>query len=164
MPPVDVSGLLAVDFFTRGYRVSGHVNTRVRTVGDILDDRLMSYVELDDVYISRISDPGKIVAARSRALLHKDSLLFAIVPSKESLSKAGRSVSYFGKHAHQAWLALPTFEIEGDLRVASLGVDLKAFLVKSVIDYVPILNGVARPSCWPDITFAGEAFLVNRQR
>ena len=163
MPPVDVSGLLAVDFFTRGYRVSGHVNTRVRTVGDILDDRLLSYVELDDVYISRISDPGKIVAARSRALLHKDSLLFAIVPSKESLSKAGRSVSYFGKHAHRAWLALPTFEIEGDLRVASLGLDLRAFLIESVIDYVPILDGVARPSSWPDISFTGEAFLVNKK-
>ena len=163
MPPVDVSGLLAVDFFTRGYRVSGHINTRVKTVGDILDDRLLSYVELDNVYISRISDPGKIVAARSRALLHKDSLLFAIVPSKESLSKAGRSVSSFGKHAHRAWLSLPLFEIEGDVRFADMGVDLRSFLIKSVIDYVPILDGVARPSSYPDMTFAGEAFLVNRK-
>ena len=85
------AGLLPVDFFTRGYRISGHVSTRFDSVGDMLNDRLTSYLEIEDVYISRISSPGNIVATYAHAQLRKSNLLFAIVPGRESLSRATRS-------------------------------------------------------------------------
>ena len=164
MPPADVSGLLAVDFFTRGYRVSGHISTRVKTVGDILDDRLLSYVELDNVYISRIINPGEIVAAYPLAQLHKSSLLFAITSSEQRLSKVARSISYFGRQSVPVWLALPTFEIEGKLQTAGLSFDLSMYLAKAPEDFMIVAEGVARVAARPEVTFGGEAFLVNKTR
>jgi hypothetical protein len=157
-----VSGLLQVDFFTHEYRISAHMSVMGKTVGDVLNDRLHSYVQLNDVYISRIRSPGEIVASYAEAQIRKDGLLFAVVPVKESLSKAGRATSYFGRQRRKVWLALPMFEIEGDFQLTGLSQDWKTYLAKALSDYVPILDAVARLSVQPEITFAGEAFLVSR--
>jgi hypothetical protein len=157
-----VAGLLAAEFFTQEYRISGYIDNRFKTVGDILNDRLESYVELGQVYISRISQPGGIVATYGDAQLRKDNLMFAIVPANERLSKVGRATSYFGTQLRRVWLALPTFEIEGGFQVTGLSLDWKAYLAKGVSDYVPLVEATARVTVWPEITFSGEAFLVNR--
>ncbi len=157
------SALLPVDFFTRGYRISGHVDTRAMTVGDLLNDPLNSYIALDDVYIGRANSPGEIIASYRYAQLAKENLLFAIVPEEESFSKRSRSVSYFGKQKFKAFLALSTFEIEGNFSIAGRIADLETYLVKGIDAFIAIQNGVARVSNYPDITFSGEAFLVNRK-
>ena len=157
-----VSGLLAIELFTHEYRISGHVNVRGKTVGDMLNDRMESYLELRDVYISRIINPGEIVVAHPVAQLRKDGLMFAIVPARERLSKAGRSISYFGKHAQRVWMALPSFEISGDFEVTGLSLDWKAYVAHGVNDYIPLLHGTARVTLHPEIEFSGAAFLVSR--
>jgi hypothetical protein len=157
-----ITGLQPVEFFTLGYRISGYVSTRTKSVGDMLNDRLKSYLDLEDVYISRISDPGDIVAAYAEARLRKENLLFAIVPSAESLSKATRSVSYFGRQHLPVWLSLPTIEISGDLLVVGISFDLETYLATSPGDYLTVLDGTARATFYPDVTFGGEAFLVNK--
>ena len=157
------STLLPVDFFTRGYRISGHISTRAKTVGDILNDTLSSYVQLSDVYISRVTNPAEIVATYGYSQLLKDNLLFAIVSVEESYSKAGRAVSYFGKQRRPAWVVLPTFEIEGEFLVTGRSADFASYLAKGVDAYIPIQKGVARVASKPEITFNGEAFLVNRK-
>jgi hypothetical protein len=156
------AGLLPVDFFTRGYRISGHVSTRLHSVGDMLNDRLTSYMEIENVYIARISSPGDIIATYAQAQLRKSNLLFAIVPGKESLSRATRSVSYYGKQRLPIWIALPTVEITGELQVAAVSFDLETYLAKSTGDYLAVLDATARAALYPDVTFSGEAFLVNK--
>jgi hypothetical protein len=158
-----VSGLLAVDFFIKGYRISGHVVTRTHSVADQLNDTLRSYLRLQDVYLSRINRPADIIATYSRAELRKDNLLFAIVPSRESLSKATRSVSYFGRQRLPVWMALPTFEIEGEVLASGISIDIEAFLAEKTGEYVTVIDGVARTTSAPDVRFSGEAMLVNQQ-
>ena len=158
-----VSGLLAVDFFIQGYRISGHVATRTHSVADQLNDTLRSYLRLQDVYLSRINRPADIIATYARAELRKDNLLFAIVPTRESLSKATRSVSYFGRQRLPVWLALPTFEIEGEVMASGISIDIEAFLAENPGDYVTVSDGVARTTAAPDIRFSGEAMLVNQR-
>ncbi|MBN1934828.1 MAG: hypothetical protein JW934_09195 [Anaerolineae bacterium] len=159
----NVSTLLPVDFFTRGYRISGHIDTRAKTVGDLLNDPLSSYIELNDVYIGRANNPGEIIASYRYSQLLKDNLLFVIVSEEESFSKRGRSVSYFGKQKFRAFLALSTYEIEGDFVVTGRSADFEAYLAKGIDAFIPIESGIARLSNHPDITFGGEAFLVNRK-
>jgi len=158
-----VFGLLAVDFFTHEYRISGHVNVRGKTVADTLNDRLQSYMELNDVYISRINHPAEIVATYEAAYLRKGGLMFAIVPATERLSKATRTTSYFGKHLRPIWLALPSFEISGDFEVTGLTLDWEAYVARGVGDYIPLLNATAKVTMNAEIEFSGEAFLVNRE-
>ena len=163
MSQQSVAGPVVVDFFVHGYRISGRLITRGKAVGDLLNDQLRSYLELRDVYISRINSPAEIAATYSHAQLHKDSLLFAIVPGKERLAQVGRTVSYFGRHRRHVWMALPTFEIEGELQIAGMSFDPGAFLATGKSDYIPILDGTAQTTIWPDITFSGDLFLVNKK-
>jgi hypothetical protein len=157
-----IAGMLTVDFFTESYRISGHISTRGKSVSDQLNDRLRSYIPLEDVYISRISDPGDIVVAYPRAHLRKDRLLFAIVPVEESFSKITRSASLFSKQQIPVWLALPMFELSGQLRPPGIQFDVDVFLADTKGDYITVLDGSARATAAPDITFDGEAFLVNQ--
>jgi hypothetical protein len=128
----------------------------------MLNDRLSSYVQLQDVYMARVDNPGEIIVSYSYAQLLKDNLLFAIVSAEESFSKAGRSISYFGKQRRRAWLALATFEIEGHFLMTGRSADFEAYLAKGVDAYIPIQDGIAQLSGQPDISFSGEAFLINR--
>ncbi|MBN1642485.1 MAG: hypothetical protein JXA09_14715 [Anaerolineae bacterium] len=158
-----VGGLLAVDFFIQGYRISGHISTRTHSVADQLNDTLRSYLRLQDVYLSRINRPADIIATYARAELRKANLLFAIVPARESLAKATRSISYFGRQRLPVWVGLPTFEIEGEVLASGISIDVEAFLAENPGDYVTILDGIARTTDMPDIRFSGEAMLVNQR-
>ncbi len=158
-----VAGLTVVDFFTQGYRISGYLDVRSQNLGDLLNDRLRTYLELVNVYIARINNPGEIVATSPRAELSKDRLLFAIAPTEEGFVQAGRTTSYFGKQSRHAWLALPSFEIEGEFRFAGRTLDMESYLTREPGTHIPILNATARATAWPDFGFSGEVLLVNKQ-
>ena len=154
-------GYVTVDFFTGDYRVSAQINVRNRTVNDILNDKRLSYIEVFDTYISRISQPGYIVGSHHVALLRKDTISFAIVPTGESRPSGQRAYRYGGKLLYQVFLTLPAFEVQGKVRTTGK-LDLYAFLVTNVDDFVILTEPVARVASFPDNTFSGEAFLVNR--
>jgi hypothetical protein len=156
-------GLLTYDLFVHNYRVSAQVDTRHRTMNDLLNDKLTSYLELFDSYVSRVDQPGRIVAHYPQAMLRKDGISFVIVPEEQSQPSGQRAYSYVGRSRYEAFLALPFFEIRGEMFIRGK-LDLKHFLVREVEQYFPIGAGTARLSLAPDITFEGEAFLVNKDR
>ncbi len=156
-------GLQTYDLFVHNYRVSAQVDTRHRTMNDWLNDRLTSYLELFDSYVSRVDQPGRIVAHYPQAMLRKDGISFAIVPQEQSRPSGQRAYSYIGRARYEVFLALPFFEIKGEMFMAGK-LDLKHFLIKEIEQFFPIGEGAARLALAPDITFEGSAFLVNKER
>ncbi|MDY7041515.1 MAG: hypothetical protein SVX38_11685 [Chloroflexota bacterium] len=155
------SGYATVDFFTGDYRVSAQINVRNRTVNDILNDKRLSYLEVFDAYISRISQPGYIVGSHHVALLRKENISFSIVPTDESRPSGQRAYRYGGKLMYEVFLTLPAFEVQGKVHTTGK-LDLHAFLVTNVDDFVILTEPMARVANFPDNTFSGESFLVNR--
>lgn len=153
--------MLTADFFVENYRISAQVDTRARTLGDILNDTLTSYLTLYNVYLSRVTAPSEIIARYTEAQLRKERLYFVIVPTNEARSKVSRSVSYFGHISYQAWLTLPSYEIEALFRM-SAQTDLHTYLVKGAENFLTIHSPTARVSIAPHLTFSGEAMLVNK--
>jgi len=154
-------GYATVDFFTGDYRVSAQINVRTRTVNDILNDKRLSYIEVFDAYISRISQPGYIVGSRHVALLRKNAISFDLAPLEESRPSGQRAYRFGGQFLYDVFLTLPAFEVHGKVRTAGK-LDLHSFLVTNVDDFVILVEPVARVANYPDNTFSGEAFLVNR--
>jgi hypothetical protein len=154
-------GYVTVDFFTGDYRISAQINARNRTVNDILNDKRVSYIEVFDVYTSRISQPGYIVGSHHVALLRKDAISLAIVSAEESRPSGQRAYRYGGKLLYQVFLTLPSVEVQGKVRSTGK-LDLHSFLVTNVDDFVILTEPMARVANFPDNTFSGEAFLVNR--
>ena len=78
-------GWVSVDFFTHSYRISGAVDVRRLPLADQLNDRTISYLMLEDTYVSPISRPGDITASYSIAALRKENITMAVLTKKETL-------------------------------------------------------------------------------
>jgi hypothetical protein len=151
------------DLFVHNYRVSAQVDTRHRTMNDLLNDRLTDYLEVFDSYISRVDQPGRILAHYPQAMLRKHGISVVIVPEDQSRPSGQRAYSYIGRKRYQAFLALPFLEVKGEMFFRGK-LDLRHFLVKELDQFFPVGEGVVRLALAPDISFEGEAFLVNKER
>lgn len=60
------SGRVTADFFTSSYRFSASIIVYKRRLVDVLGDRMTDYLDIVDVYISRINAPGDIIATYKR--------------------------------------------------------------------------------------------------
>lgn len=152
---------LVVDFFTHSYRVSGSVDVRHRKLTDQLEDHTTAFLQLEDAYISNIEHPADIVASHASSVLRKDKITAAVVAREEDgLPRKYTYGSYLGAYLPQVFLVVPSFEVQGVLRLSGKQ-DLRAVLTGTG-RFIPILDGQMSSSVRPDVSFAGEVILVNK--
>ena len=150
------------DFFTGSYRLSATVQTYKRRLVDILSDNLTGYLDLTDVYISRINNPGDIIATYQQGSLVKKEISFILLSSEED------SVSKERFYAHNRtklpiFTTVPSFEIHGHFEW--LGeFDIKKVLMTDGSKFLTVLNGTAANSTFPQVAFQGPAILVNKAK
>lgn len=153
---------LAADFFTHSYRISGRVDVRHKKLADQLNDSTTSFLQLEDVYVSNIEYPADITASHITATLCKGNITAVVVARQEDgLSREHTYGSYLGTYLRKVLFIVPSFEIEGHLRLSSK-LDLRAVLTSGAGGFASILDGQMKPSLRPDITFTGGAILVNK--
>jgi len=153
---------LVADFLTHSYRISGRVDVRRRKLADQLNDHTTAFLELEDAYVSNIEHPADITASHASSILRKDNITAVVVARQEDgLPREQTYGSYFGTYLCKVFVTIPSFEIEGHLRLSGK-LDLRAALATGTDDFVPVLDGQVRSSVRPDITFTGGAILVNK--
>lgn len=99
------------DFFTGSYRFSATVQLYKRTLVDLLSDSVTEHLDLIDIYVSRLNNPGDIVATYPKGALVKREINFVLLPSEaDSISKerfyAPNRVSL------PIFITVPSFELE----------------------------------------------------
>jgi hypothetical protein len=158
MSSAQFDGLTSADFFTSTHRISGQVQTGTKPLSDLLNDRSQSFLLVYNVYLSRLSAPGEIGAYAPVAYLAKENLSFVIVPSREvRLPEPSR----FTSQEYGALATLPGFEVNGTFP-GPPRFDLRAFSPASLEPFVALLEASVHITGLPDVTFNGEAVLVNR--
>ncbi len=152
-----------VEFFIDGYRISGTFTVRTRTLGDAMYDSTTSYLTLREAYVSPIGEPGKITARRGETVLVKERVAFALTMEMEmALRRDQHYGSYRGPQFQPVYLTLPFFELEGLIRLPGR-VDPIALLSSRTEAYLTLVQVTARLTLHPDITYHGEAALVNKR-
>lgn len=153
---------LAADFFTYSSRISGHLDVRYRKLADQLNDRTSAFLELEDAYVSSIEHPADIIASHPSGILRKDRITTVFVGSQEDgLQRVYAYGSYLGTSLSKVYLTLPSFEVQGYLRLSSK-MDLRTVLTSGTDDFMVILDGQMRSSIHRDFTFTSGAILVNK--
>jgi hypothetical protein len=156
------SAQLVADFFTHSYRISGRVDVHQSKLADQLNDHTTAFLKLEDVYVSNIEHPADITASHPTSILHKHNITAVVVVHQEDgLPREHSYGSYFGTYLRRVFITIPSFEIEGHLRLSGR-LDLRTVLTTGTDDFVSILDGRMRCSVRPDVTFTGGAMLVNR--
>jgi len=156
------TGWLVADFFTHRHRISGRVDVRHRNLADQLNDHTTAFLQLEEVYISNIEHPAEIGTHHASLILRKDNVTAVVVSRQDDgLPREHTYGSYFGSYLRKVFVIVPSFEIEGYLRLSGR-LDLRTVLTTGTDDFVTILDGQIKSSVCPDVTFTGGAVLVNK--
>ncbi len=153
---------LVADFFTHSYRISGRVNVRHKKLADQLNDHTTAFLSLEDTYVSNFERPAHITTSHPTSILRKRNITAVIVTRQEDgLPREHTYGSYFGTYLRKIFITVPSFEIEGQLRLSGR-LDLRTVLTSGTDDFVSIIDGQMRSSVHPDVVFTGGAILVNK--
>ncbi len=150
--------LTTADFITATHRLSGQVQTGNKPLSDLLNDRSQSYLLVFNLYVSRLDRPGEIGAYAPVAYLSKEKISFVIVPMREvRLPDTGRLTS----QGYEVLAILPGFEIRGSF-AGPPRFDLRTFSPAILEPFLAVTNATVQIVGLPEVTFHGEAILVNR--
>ncbi|HET92288.1 MAG TPA: hypothetical protein ENN99_16340 [Chloroflexi bacterium] len=156
------SSWLVADFFTYRHRLSGRVNVRQKKLASQLNNTSSSFLELEDAYISNVDHPADILASYATSILRKDSITaVALARQEDGLLREQTYGSYFGTYLRRVFITVPSFEIEGYLRLSGK-LDLRTVLTTGTDAFIPILDGQMRSSVRPDFVFTGGVILINK--
>jgi len=155
-------GRVTADFFTGSYRLSASVMVYKRRLVDVLADKLTDYLELVDIYISRINNPGDIVATYQKGALIKEEINFILLyneadaTSKERFFVANRiNIPIF--------VTVPSFEINGKFQWMG-NIEVKKILAADNQKFLPVIEASAANSIFPQVVFQGPIVLVNKAK
>ncbi|MCA9924802.1 MAG: hypothetical protein KC419_09530 [Anaerolineales bacterium] len=157
---------ISLDLFTDSYRVTGRAMVGVGGIHSELSNPNSKFLELNDAYISRIHEPGEIIANYKTAAFLKENLNFIVLQDRRDGvpvgTQHGRSVFTRGRPI-AAFLTLPSFEIKGEIIYEGKAAP-KDILVQSMGNYQPIFSAKASASLFPDISYSGDLILVHKNR
>ena len=158
--------LINVDMFTDAYRVTGAVLVSTGGIHAELGNPNSDFLELQDAYISRIHQPGEIVAHYNIAAFRKDNINFIVLQDRRQgipvSSQHVRSIFTKGKPI-KAFVTVPSFEITGEILFEGQ-VSPQVILVQSMGRFQLIFSATALASLYPEISYSGDLILVHKER
>jgi hypothetical protein len=158
--------LVNVDLFTDAYRVTGHATIGAGGIHAELANPNSNYLELEDAYISRMHEPGEIVASYNVCAFRKDNISFILLQDRRDGiavgTQHGRSIFTRGKSI-TAFITVPAFEIAGEIQHDGKMAP-RDILVKSMGNFQPIFSAKATAALHPGIAYSGDLILVHKER
>ena len=156
------TGRVVADFFTTSYRFSATVLVYKRRLADVLGDRMTDYLDLVDIYVSRINNPGEIVATYQKGSLVKDEVNFILLSSElEGTSKERFYVP--SRVSLPIFVTVPSFEIHGKFQWMG-DLEIKKILTTDTQKFLPVLDAKSVNAHFPKVAFEGPIVLVNKSK
>ncbi len=156
------TGRVTADFFTNSYRFSAAIMVYKRRLIDVLSDRMTDYLDMVDIYVSRINSPGSIVATYQKGSLVKNEITFILLA--DELEATSKERFYSSRNNIPVFISVPSFEIHGLLQWGVKDLDIKKILSLETQNFLPITNVTAANSLLPEVTFQGPIALVNKTK
>jgi hypothetical protein len=155
-------GRVTADFFTSSYRFSASIVVFKRRLIDVLSDRMTDYLDMVDIYVSRINNPGSIVATYQKGSLVKNEITFILLP--DEVEGTSKERFYTLRDNIPVFISVPSFEIHGQLQWGANDLDIKKILSIETQNFLPIIEATAANSLLPDVTYYGPMALVNKTK
>jgi len=157
--------IVSLDLFTDAYRVSGRTHVATSGLLSELNSPNSDFLDLEEAYISRIHEPGKIVASYSEVSFRKSNINFVVLQDRRdgaiTAATQSRSLAVRARPI-QVFLTIPSFEISGS--VMHDGQTAPAtILVHTLGNFQAILDAEARAALFPHVTYRGDLILVQKE-
>ncbi len=155
-------GRVTADFFTDSHRFSASVVVYKRRLIDVLADRMTSYLDLVDIYLSRNNNPGEIVGTYPRGSLVKEEINFIVLSSETQAISKERFYTPM-RTGRPIFVTVPFFEIGGLFQWMG-ELDIKKIMATDTQTFLPILEVKATNPFYPETSFQGPTALVNKSK
>ncbi len=156
------AGRVTADFFTASYRFSATAIVYNRRLIDVLSDRTTNYLDMVDIYVSRINNPGDIVATYQKGTLIKEELNFIMLATEAEGTSKERH--FANRENLPIFISIPSFEIHGKIQWGAKELHVKKLLVSDTQNFLPIVEATATNSLFPEVVFQGPMALVNKSK
>lgn len=158
--------LVNADIFTDAYRITG--KAQVGSGGFIaeLGNTNTDYLEVEEAYVSRILEPGKIIQSFTHGSFHKDNIIFVILTDRRDGLPAGKVPTtplYSRGRPTEVFLTVPSFEISGQLLYDGK-LPASSALVNSPGRFQSIYEAKAMASLYSEIAYNGDLILVSKSK
>jgi len=152
---------ITADFFTRSYRLSATAFV-THSLINMLSEESTQYLNLMDIYVSRIEKPGEIIRSDPRGTLKVEDLLFILPPydAKNVIYNANPTPT---QTKISIFATLPSFEVEGDY-IWRIDRNVNEILTDTTRRFAPVFQAVVRSSLVPKVYFQGEMIIINRAK
>lgn len=164
LPPGATRDVVGGDFFTPSYRLTGKLVVGHAGLVRILNDNTSSLIDIQDVYVSRAHQPGKILTHFAVAHMAKARLELILVGRREDVGPLGVARGGSVKvHEHAVLVSTPSFEIRGILEQPGR-LDVPSMLVEAGGKFFLLHRATLIALAAPDTQFTAAAVLINRAR
>lgn len=153
---------ITVDLFTGSYRFSAKIVVPQYSMVTILNDRSSNYLNLVDVYISRINAPGDIIATYQRGAILKDEVSFILLPNEMDGASSDNQDPNTQINI-PLFITLPLFEVEGNLQWRR-DRDVKNILNVDSHRFFSVTQATIRNAFVPKIVFEATNVLINKSK
>lgn len=153
-----------VDLFTDAYRVTGRVAASSGGLVTELNNSNTDFLDLEDAYVSRVHEPGKIIANYSLASFRKQNINFIVLSDRReglSLGNLHSKSVYTRGRPIQVFLTVPSFEVHGEV-MFEVKASPSNIMLAIPGQYQPIFAATASASLYPDIAYNGDLILVHK--
>jgi hypothetical protein len=154
---------VTADFLAEGHRFSAEVILRAGPLIDMLNDATTSYLRVEHVYISPITDPAALTASHTAGQIRKDNLSIVITTPDQAISRRPGAYTQGGQVTFDTFMTVPGFEIRGGIRL-ELAVDVERLFIYGSERFVAVFDATATATTNPSVQFTGGAILVNRSQ
>jgi hypothetical protein len=158
--------VINIDLFTDAFRVSGRTQVGSSGLLSELNNPHTDFLELDDAYISRIHEPGRIVGSYDKASFRKENISFVILQDRRDGMMMGtssdRSIFARGRPI-DVFLSIPSFEIYGSVLYDGQAAP-STILVHTLGHFQAVFDGKACAALFPDVVYSGDLILVQKDR
>ncbi|MBI3242903.1 MAG: hypothetical protein HYZ49_11480 [Chloroflexi bacterium] len=150
------------DFFTPTYRITGSLGVGASGLSGLLSDTSRTFATIENAYLSRIQEPGTIMAHFAAIRIAKVSLDFIALAKRNVTASTTRPGLTRVAH-HNVLIITRAFEMRGVLEQAGK-LDPESVLLDGNPRFFPIFSATASLCVQPQVQFSSEAILVNRVR
>ena len=165
---------VTADFFTVDFRITATAVVGKQRLVDVLSDQRSDYLDLIEIYVSRIDEPAKIVNTFPNGTLAKERIILVLLPTlvegvvKEEqfftkTKKGHLQLSAPIQDTFSIFITLPSFNINGKL-IWRRKLDTTMIMAIQEKRFLPIFDVTVHNSQSPEINFKGPIVLVNKAK
>lgn len=149
-----------VVLLTPKHSIAGELSLSAQRLSDFLNDRRTSSINLQNVSVARLSDPGKVFQRHPLAIVPKAMAVVAFEPPQKAIPYAKRLYGYVRKQTYEVFLILDGMDVRGTLH-SSGDLDLHRILATTSDSFLPITKVTVTLHANERFVIEQDAIMVN---